>query len=147
MKGWLIHDLGCCGLEQVHAEQTLEAVNQTRTATANANETDGELNATWTIEQKTLEQLQGFKSKIEEMQKLQRKGESDLAHHELKHDATDREGSDVDKENDEDPEARKKYIFSSVLAILLDCIIAFMSRMASKLRKFPLVLLKLGHLD
>ena len=70
--------------------------------TCNGNETIRDPNVT-----RTLEQVMSLKSKIEEIQNVQRKGEIDLVNHELNSDSSSEDikdaGSDEDKENaDED---------------------------------------------
>jgi len=75
---------------KAQAEQTLGTINQT------LNETR-ELDGT-----KTVEQVLSLKAKIEEIQEVHRKGEIDLANHELNNDRDDQNLLDEEKENDAD---------------------------------------------
>ena len=66
---------------------------------------------------KTVEQVLSLKAKIEEIQEVHRKGEIDLANHELNNDRDDQNLLDEEKENDADSPVSSKYVspnFSTV---------------------------------
>ena len=75
---------------QAQAQQTLGAMNQT------LNETK-ELDVN-----KTIEQVTSLKSKIEEIQDVQRKGEIDQVYHDMQQETEDKENVDTGKNSDED---------------------------------------------
>ncbi|XP_046652792.1 chromosome-associated kinesin KIF4-like [Daphnia pulicaria] len=82
---------------QVQTEQTLGAMNQT------INET-GDLNAT-----KTIEQVLSLKSKIEEIQDVQRKGEIEQVNHDMQtSNDSDKENKESDSESTQSPKRLSK---------------------------------------
>ncbi|EFX89985.1 hypothetical protein DAPPUDRAFT_232248 [Daphnia pulex] len=82
---------------QVQTEQTLGAMNQT------INET-GDLNAT-----KTIEQVLSLKSKIEEIQDVQRKGEIEQVNHDIQtSNDSDKENKESDSESTQSPKRLSK---------------------------------------
>ena len=77
---------------KVQTEQTLEVMNQT------INDT-GDLNAT-----KTIEQVLSLKSKIEEIQDVQRKGEIEQVNHDMQtSNDSDKENKESDSESTQSP--------------------------------------------
>ena len=85
---------------QAQAEQTLGTINQT------LNETR-ELDGT-----KTIEQVLNLKTKIEEIQDVHRKGEIDLANHELNHERDDQNLLEEEKADEVDSPVSSKYASS-----------------------------------